>query len=160
MPPGLAPKTSASVIPGFAGSATGNASAMEIAGWWLLCVAVWVAGLTVVTPAEVVVAAAVALPCAVVARLARRQVAWNWRFRPAWFAGWWRLPVTVVAGTVHVWLAAARRERGRTCAVRVGSDEAHRAVSVAVRSASPAQVVIDSEDSSEDVRVHTFGGDS
>lgn len=135
----------------------GNVSAMEIAGWWLLCVAVWVAGLTVVTPAEVVVAAVVALPCAVVARLARRQVARSWRFRLAWFAGWWRLPVTVVAGTVRVWLAATRRERGRIRAVRVGSDEARRAVMVAMRSASPAQVVGDSGDH---LRVHSFGGDS
>jgi multisubunit Na+/H+ antiporter MnhE subunit len=129
---------------------------MEIAGWWLLCVVVWSAGLTVVTPAEVVVAAVVAVPCAVVARLARRQVARGWRIRLAWFAGCWRLPVTAVADTVRVWRAAARRECGRTRVVRVGADDAHRAVAVAVRSASPGQVVVDDGD---DVRVHIFGDD-
>jgi hypothetical protein len=135
----------------------GNASAVEIAGWWLLCVTVWLTSLTVVTPAEIVVAAVTAVPCAVVARLARRQVASGWRFRLAWFAGTRRLPVTVVVDTVRVWRAAIRRERGRTRVIHVGSDETHRAVAVAMRSASPGQVVIDSGD---DVRVHTFGEDS
>ena len=142
---------------GLAPRVEGNDSAVEIAGWWLLCVTVWLAALTTVTPAEIVMAAVVAVPCAVVARLARRQVARGWRFRLAWFADIRRLPVTVVADTVRVWRAAVRRERGRTRVVRVGSDEARRAVAVAVRSASPGQVVIDAGD---DVRVHTFGGDS
>jgi hypothetical protein len=140
-----------------AARAGGNVFAVEVGGWWLLCVTVWLACLTVVTPAEVVVAAAAAVPCAVVARLARRQVARGWRFRLAWFSGVWRLPLTVVVDTVRVWRAAVRRERGRTRVVRVGSDEARRAVAVASRSVSPGQVVIDDGD---DVRVHTFGDDS
>jgi multisubunit Na+/H+ antiporter MnhE subunit len=136
--------------------ALGTSSRMEIAGWWLLCVSVWLASLTTVTPAEAVVAASVALPCAWVARQARRQVAKQWHFTASWFAGLWRLPAAIVRDTGQVWWAALHHNQGHTREIRVES-EAERAARTALLSTSPGQVVTDRGDV---LRVHTFGRDT
>jgi hypothetical protein len=128
---------------------------MELIGWWLLSVAVWLCALTTVSPAEVAVAAVLAAPIAWVARQARRQVAREWRFRARWFAPGWRLPAAVVAETAQVWRAAVRSGRDETTrTVDLGPEESRRAVGVVLLSTSPGLVVLDTGD--DEVRVHAF----
>lgn len=128
---------------------------MELVGWWLLSVAVWLCALTAVTPVEVAAAAVVAAPTSWVARRARRQVAREWRFRARWFAPGRRLPAAIVAETAQVWRAAARGGRGAIRTVDLGADEPRRAVAVVLLSASPGHVVIDHGEA----RVHSFRDD-
>jgi hypothetical protein len=133
---------------------------MELASWWLLSAAVWLAAISALTPVEVVVAMAVAVPTALVARLARRQVAPGWRVRARWFAPARRLPAAVPVETGQVWRAAIRsargdqRGRGRTRVVDAGQSPQRRAVAQALLSTSPGLVVVDT---GEESRVHAFG---
>jgi hypothetical protein len=131
---------------------------VELTGWWLLCVAVWLASLTVVTPAEALVAAVVAVPCALVARGARRRIAARWHLRARWLADVRRLPVAVLRDTVRVWWVAVRAPgtAGRLREVHVGTG-AERAVRVAVLAAAPGVVVVES--GAERVRVHSIGAE-
>lgn len=72
------------------------ATLAEIAVWWAMLVGVWLLTLSSsVNAAELVVAGACALPCAVAARLARAAVDGHWRFRLSWLA--WTGPLLASA---------------------------------------------------------------
>jgi len=96
-------------------AAASPATIGETAAWWAMLVGVWLLTLSSsVNAAEVVVAGACAVPCAVTARMARTAVEGRWRFRAAWLA--WAGPL--------LWSAVA--DAGRVLAVavrRAGQDQ-------------------------------------
>ena len=51
---------------------------LEIAGWWAVLVLVWLATLNAYSVEELSVAGVLAVPCAIVARTARRAGAGHW----------------------------------------------------------------------------------
>jgi multisubunit Na+/H+ antiporter MnhE subunit len=136
----------------------------EIVLWWVLTSAVWLATLSSLTPGELAVAAACTLPCAVVARLARRANGGYWRFRIGWLS--W-LPIVlrdVLVQTVQAWLYTLIPQR--RCAVMAAvampaEDErvaaGRRAVATLSFATTPGTVVCDSDSSTGRVLLHRLG---
>ncbi|HEU5045638.1 MAG TPA: hypothetical protein VFT75_16060 [Nocardioidaceae bacterium] len=115
-------------------AAVSPATIAETAAWWAMLVGVWLLTLSSsVNAAEVVVAGACAVPCAITARLARSAVEGRWRFRVAWLAWAGPLLKSTVTDAVRVLAIAV----GRAGEDRVGQlfevslpeedDEAHAA---------------------------------
>lgn len=100
----------------FVRAAASPATVGEIAAWWAVLVGVWLLTLSSsVNAAEVVVAGACAIPCAVTAQLARSAVGGKWSFRASWLT--WVGPL----------LWSALSDAGRVLAVavrRAGDDRA------------------------------------
>jgi multisubunit Na+/H+ antiporter MnhE subunit len=125
---------------------------LEIAGWWAVLVLVWLATLNAYSVEELSVAGVLAVPCAIVARTARRAGAGHWTVRAGWVRWLWWLPWSVVRDTVAV-LALATRPDGddfRTVALAGATTTAeldsHEALATAVLSASPGSVVVDADE--------------
>jgi hypothetical protein len=57
---------------------------VETIGWAIVACAVWLATLSSVTLPEACIAAAVSIPCGVLASAGRRALDASWRFRPQW----------------------------------------------------------------------------
>jgi hypothetical protein len=74
----------------------------EILFWEAACTGVWLLTLSSVTRAELITALVCALPCAVLAVLARHAVEGSWLPRAAWARWLLPLPVAVVADTVRI----------------------------------------------------------
>jgi multisubunit Na+/H+ antiporter MnhE subunit len=141
---------------GLPGALTGYPRAVETLTWWVVLVLVWVASLTTVSVRELVVAAVVAVPCALTAARARRALASDPRVSVRWLRGVVRLPAAVVAETFAVWRAALRASRGTTREVRLGQQKsrARQAVGVILLAAAPGTVVIDVDREANVVLVH------
>jgi multisubunit Na+/H+ antiporter MnhE subunit len=140
------------------GSPGGYSRWMERAVWSVVLVLVWVASLTVLTWQEFAVAAAVAIPVATVATMARRALAGRWRIRATWLRPLWRLPGAVLTETVTVWRAAFRRMPGRMRELRLGEErsQARQAIAVPLLSASPGTVVTGVDTEANVARLHGF----
>lgn len=123
--------------------------------WWAVCVGLWILTLSSVNIQDVVVAAVLAVPCAVAARAGRAVTSVRWRPR----AEWWRwaasLPLLICADTVRAFAVFPRFVGKRAAAgewqeVRLPADEpkeravARRALAAVTLSASPGALVIDS----------------
>lgn len=92
-------------------AAAAPATLAEIAVWWAMLVGVWLLTLSSsVNAAEVVVAGACAVPCAVAARLARAAVGGHWRFRGSWLTWTGPLLRSAIVDGAKV-LAVALRQR-------------------------------------------------
>jgi multisubunit Na+/H+ antiporter MnhE subunit len=139
---------------------------MEIAAWWAFLLVVWIATLNSFSVSELVVAAVLAVPCAVAARAAGRAVAVRWRLPRHWFRWLLTLPVAIAHDTVAVLLLAVRprsREdedefrrlplpRDDTTAQQAGRE----AVTTAILSATPGSVVVDANETHDELLVHTL----
>lgn len=93
-------------------AAASPARLAEIAAWWALLVGVWLLTLSSFNIEDFGVAAACAVPCAVVAVLARFAVGGRWAFRLAWLAWLGPLARSALTDGVRVSVAAVRH-RGR-----------------------------------------------
>ncbi|OBG32555.1 hypothetical protein [Mycobacterium sp. E3198] len=131
----------------------------EIALWWALTGVVWLATLSARTPRELAVLAVCTLPCAIVARSARRANAGRWRFRAAWL-GW---PVIVAAEVprqaVRVWVYAVSGRAPLTRELSLPDEPARvaaarRATAVPALATTPGTVVLDSDPRRHSVLVH------
>ncbi|HWF71529.1 MAG TPA: Na+/H+ antiporter subunit E [Mycobacterium sp.] len=136
----------------------------EILLWWVLTSAVWLATLSSLTSGELAVAAACTLPCAVVARLARRANGGCWRFRMGWLS-WVPMVVRdVLVQTVQAWLYTlipARRHAVITVVPLPAEDDrvaaGRRAAATLSFATTPGTVVCDSDSSTGRVLLHRLG---
>lgn len=144
-------------------------AAAEVLWWWGACVGIWLLTLSSVTPAELTVAIACGLPCALAARAGRRAVSDTWLPRPQWLAWLVRLPASIMADSVRLatLLAPAARKRadpGRLRDIQLPGAEpgpvavARRALASLVVSASPGTVVVDSDPRNSRLTVHAMPG--
>lgn len=93
-------------------AAASPARLAETAAWWALLVGVWLLTLSSFNTEDFTVAAACAVPCAVVAVLARSAVGGRWAFRTEWLAWLGPLAGSALADGVRVSVVAVRH-RGR-----------------------------------------------
>lgn len=142
---------------------------VEVVFWWAACVGVWLLTLSSMSLAEVLTTTGCALPCAVLAVVARHAVGGSWPVQPGWFRWLLVLPAAVVADGARVLGIAATVLAGR----RVPSGDEHtvqlhrdgqagrwhtrQALATVLVSATPGTVVLDVAEDSGEMRVHTLG---
>lgn len=122
---------------------------VEIAAWWPVLILTWLATLNAFSYQELVVAAVLALPCAVAARAARRASRVAWTFRARWGRWLLALPTAIVHDTAGVLLLALRRSGAdsfREIPMPEHPDGGREAAATAVLSAAPGSVVVDARD--------------
>jgi hypothetical protein len=133
--------------PGFGRSAAGHPAGMsravESGVWWAVLVGVWLTTLSTVNWQDLLVAAALAVPCAIIATLVRQGYGGRWRPASAW-----RLPLEITRGSAALFSRRARLQEIPVSAVRKG-------VKTIVVSASPGTVVLDDQDDA--LLVHALG---
>ncbi|MEV6612168.1 hypothetical protein [Kutzneria sp. NPDC051319] len=117
--------------------------AVESAMWWAVLVGVWLTTLSTVNWQDLLVAAVLAVPCAVIAASVR--LACDGRWRPA---SAWRLPMDIARGSAALASSRAELRRIPVSALRKG-------VKTVIVSASPNTVVLDDEGDS--LLVHSLG---
>lgn len=134
----------------------------EVLVWWAVLVLVWLGTLNAFSYEELAVAALLAVPCVIAARLGRRAAGVGWSVRARW-AGWLlHLPWAIVHDTIAMLWLAVRPDRTRddgfdemplatdsTTAQQAG----HEALATATLSATPGSVVVDATD--DRLVVHT-----
>jgi multisubunit Na+/H+ antiporter MnhE subunit len=136
---------------------------VEVLVWWAVLTGVWVSTVSTVTTPDLVVGAVCAVPCAVVALLARRALRSRWRVHPAALR---RLPAVVVGAvtdTVRVLLGRTDHPRVREVVLpEVGggrdpaAQETYRALATIAVAATPGSVVLD-ERGRRALVVHALG---
>lgn len=92
--------------PGPAGRGPLVRAVAETLLWWVVTAAVWVASLSAFTGAKLLVGVICTLPCALVARPARRANDGDWRFPARWLTWLPTVLRDIAAQTVTVWLYA------------------------------------------------------
>jgi multisubunit Na+/H+ antiporter MnhE subunit len=138
---------------------------LEVAAWWAALLLVWLATLTAFSLEELATASALAVPCALAARAARRAAGIRWRIKPGWARWLLSVPWSVLHDTVAVLLLAVRPDRpeddsfqevvlsgDRDSAGRNG----HEALATAALSAAPGSVVVDAGEQHDRLLVHTL----
>lgn len=141
----------------------------ELVFWWAAAMGVWLLTLSSMSLPEVSIAAASALPCAVLAIASRRAVGGSWPPRPAWLRWTALLPVAVLADGVRVLGRAAgvlvgrRIGEGEIRTVRLPRERpaserrSREAMAVTLISATPGTVVVDLDDRSGRMLLHALG---
>jgi multisubunit Na+/H+ antiporter MnhE subunit len=146
---------------------------VEVAVWWLVTVLFWLATLSAVSRAELLVAVLAGLPCAVAATAARAAGGWRWRVKPHWLAWFGPLVPAAVADTLRVFGRAVREARAGRRAPRRGAErelrriplpsgedpaqtDGRRAVAAGFVSATPGTVVLDSPPDERVLLVHAL----
>jgi multisubunit Na+/H+ antiporter MnhE subunit len=134
--------------------------------WWSVLFGLWLLTLSILTPAEILAGAVVALPCAAVAPVARHAVGASWRPRLRWLRWLVPLPAAVIADTGRLGAVLLRRrradgrERGRARELRLPKQadprlaETQRALAALVLSLAPGSFVIDPV--GDQLRVHVL----
>jgi multisubunit Na+/H+ antiporter MnhE subunit len=135
--------------------------------WWVLTAAVWLATVTSLTSAELAVAAACTLPCAVAARAARRANRGRWRFRIGWLRWIAIVMRDVPVQTVQAWAYAlkalpagrVRRRRGVISELALPPEPepvaaARRAAAVLAFATTPGTVVLECDPHTGTVLLH------
>lgn len=117
--------------------------AVESGVWWAVLVGVWLTTLSTVNWQDLLVAAGLAVPCAIIATLVRRV--YDGRWQPA---GAWQLPLDIARGSGALFSRRARLREIPVSAARKG-------VKTIVVSASPGTVVLDDKDDA--LLVHALG---
>jgi multisubunit Na+/H+ antiporter MnhE subunit len=117
--------------------------AVESGVWWAALIGVWLTTLSTVNWQDLLVAAALAAPCAVIATLVRRVYGGRWQPASAWL-----LPVDIVRGSGALFARRATLRRIPVSRLRKG-------VRTVVVSASPGTVVLDDKDDA--LLVHALG---
>lgn len=137
---------------------------LEVTVWWAVLVLVWLASLNSFAYAEAVVAAVLAVPCAVAARRARQVPRVSWRLRRGWARWLLRVPWTVTHDTVAMLVLAVRPERTDEdeftdvrLARKAGAGEraGWEAAATTVLSATPGSIVVDAGEDHDRLLVHT-----
>jgi multisubunit Na+/H+ antiporter MnhE subunit len=142
--------------------------ALEVAFWWAVAIALWLLTLSSISTPEAVTAAAVGLPCGVLAVVARRAVQGSWPPHPAWSRWLVPLPVAVVTDSVRVLGRALGALIGRVPVGEVRTTRLHRdrpegrwrtrqAAAVVLVTATPGTVVLDLREDSGELVVHAMG---
>ena len=119
------------------------ARAVETAVWWAVLVGVWLTTLSSVDGQDLVLAAVLAVPCAITATVVRGAYGGRWQPASAW-----PLPLAVIRGCGALFSRHAER---RTIPVR----PIQKAVKTVIVSASPNTVVLD--DKGSELQVHALG---
>jgi multisubunit Na+/H+ antiporter MnhE subunit len=132
------------------------ARAVELLWWWGAAVGIWLLTLSSVGTAELAVAAACGLPCAVAALAGRAAVRGCWTPRARW--AWWLPPLvaSIVTDSARALLVAARRtrrieQRGELREVRLPAGEpdpvaaARRALATLAVTSTPGTLVVDTD---------------
>ena len=142
--------------------ARGVAGALaELVLWWAGGMLFWLATASTLTVIETLVAAAVALAAAVLARLARRAIPFAARPRLAWLRWAALVPVSAFADAVRLvpWLRGRQPEDlveehlpGSTGEAETGL----RAGGIVALSATPGTVVVDSDPRTGTIRLHSL----
>jgi len=144
------------------------ASLVEVVAWWALMVGVWVITLSSAPPWELYIAAAAALPCALLVPKVRRTVEGAWRPQLRWLRWLAVLPVAVVADTGRVFgatlvhLVTRRPLDGELREVRLGGHDdprraaAHGALAMVTVSATPGTFVVDSRPEDDVLVLHSI----
>jgi multisubunit Na+/H+ antiporter MnhE subunit len=117
--------------------------AVESGVWWAVLVGVWLTTLSTVNWQDLLVAAVLAVPCAIIATLGRRVYDGRWQPASAW-----HLPLDIARGSGTLFSRRARLREIPVSAVRKG-------VKTIVVSASPGTVVLDDKDDA--LLVHVLG---
>ena len=136
--------------------------------WWAACVGLWLLTLSSVTVAEALIATGCALPCAVLAVVARRAVEGSWPVQPGWTRWLVPLPVAVVTDAVRVLGRGAGVLFGRVPSGDLRTVQLHRdratgrwrarqALATVLVTAAPGTVVLDVAEDSGDMCVHALG---
>lgn len=141
----------------------------EVLFWWAACVGVWLLTLSSISLSETLIAAGCALPCAVLAVVARRAVEGSWPVQPGWFRWFLPLPAAVVSDGVRVLgrapgaLVGRRVPRGDERTVPLHRDRpagrwrTRQALATVLVTAAPGTVVLDVAEDSGEMRVHALG---
>nr|WP_165964973.1 Na+/H+ antiporter subunit E [Mycobacterium eburneum] len=133
--------------------------------WWVVTTAVWLATLTAISPPEALLAAACTLPCAVLARAARRDNGGQWRFRAGWIGWAGRVLAELPEQAAQVWryaLIRDRRRRSTISPVPLPAEAepvaaARRAAALLALATTPGTVVWDANPRTQRVMVHRIG---
>lgn len=141
----------------------------ELLLWWATGVGVWLLTLSSVSTVELIAAVVCALPCAVLAVLARRAVRGPLFPQQAWLRWLAPVPVAVVADTVRVLGLAAgvllgrRIPEGEVRRVQLPRDpdeekwQNRQAAAGIVVTTSPGTVVLDLDPDHGEMLVHDLG---
>ena len=111
--------------------------------WWAVLVGVWLTTLSAVNWQDLLVAAVLAVPSAIIATLVRQGYGGRWRPASAW-----RLPLEIARGFGALFSRRAGLREIPVSAMRKG-------VKTIVVSASPGTVVLDDKDDA--LLVHALG---
>ncbi len=135
--------------------------------WWAVLVGVWLLTLSTVSPPELAVAGAAALPCAVAATVGRHVVDGRWRVRLRWLRWLVLLPVAVVADTCRVLVLPLRgpaggQGRGQLRTIPLPDtppgDATRRALATIVVSITPGTFVVDADPDADQLVAHSLVG--
>jgi len=140
---------------------------LELLGWYVVAVGVWMASLSAWSGQELLVAAGCAVPCALAAVGARLAIGGAWRL-PAESMRWLLLlPVAIVVDAVRVLSWPLRSSSGgsfRTVDIgtRGGTPLAagRRAAASFALSSTPGSYVLAADEKAGTVTVHGLGGSS
>jgi multisubunit Na+/H+ antiporter MnhE subunit len=116
---------------------------VESVVWWAVLVGVWLTTLSTMNWQDLLVAAVLAVPCAIIATLVRQGYDGRWRLSSAW-----RLPLEIVRGIGALFSRRAGLRKIPVSRLRKG-------VKTVVVSASPGTVVLDDKDDA--LLVHALG---
>ena len=137
----------------------------EVVLWWAVSYAVWLMSLSAAPLQELLVGAAAAFPCGLIAYGARRATGDRWVLRARWLRPALRLPVALVTDTVAVLASAfSRRPVGRFERIPTGAVDdipparSRRAVATFWVSLTPGSYVVDADPASGELMVHTVPG--
>lgn len=141
----------------------------EFLFWEAACTGVWLLTVSSVSAPELVAALVCALPCAVLAVVARHAVEGSWHPRAAWARWLLPLPVAVVADAGRVLRLAVLALVGRPIpegdvrTLRLTHDRAgavwraRQSTAVLLVTAAPGTVVLDVDPDSAETVVHSLG---
>ncbi|GLY70097.1 Na+/H+ antiporter subunit E [Amycolatopsis taiwanensis] len=133
---------------------------LELGTWWAVLVLFWLATVTEMSWQEVVAAGAIAVPGALVARVAGQASRNDWRLRLRWARGLLVLPWAVAKDAARVFAAVLKRDNSVLETVRLCGDDtkaqraAHEAVATVMLSATPGTVVLDASSEHDALLVH------
>lgn len=133
----------------------------EVAAWTAAGTLFWIATASSVTPAEALVAVAIALPVGVVAGVARRAMPFRARPRRVWLRWVAMVPVAAVADMVRLvgWLRSGQPEDLRAARVPAGhgaGEAGWRAGGIVAVSATPGSVVVGCDPEDGTAVVHSL----
>ena len=139
--------------------------------WWAAAMGFWLLTLSSVSLPELLFSAGCAVPCAVLAVVARRAVRGSWPPQPDFTRWLLPLPVAVVSDAVRVLsralaALAGRVPTGEVRSIRLHRDRtagrwrSHQAAAVVLVTSTPGTVVLDVDEESGDMLVHSLGAGS
>jgi multisubunit Na+/H+ antiporter MnhE subunit len=144
----------------------GYCTSVEIAMWWAFLVLVWIATLNTFSLQELLVAAVLAVPCAVAARAGRVAAGVRWRIPSATRRWLLALPAAIAHDAVAVlslgvrWRTREHDDSFTVVKLPLEDDDARRAgreaMTTAILSATPGSVVVDANGEHDELLVHTM----